>query len=142
VRTTQPAEGCSGLLVEVDVALDSRDALIVEDFFISGARLITVRVTTYPTADRLAGQVTDAFPWDKAPRYLIRDRDCAYGHVYIRRVRAIGIHDRPTAPCSPWQNGYVERLIESIRRESLDNFIVFGEALCAGSSNRIPGYYY
>ncbi len=67
--------------------------------------------------DRIAGQVTEAFPWDEAPRHLIRDRDAAFGPAYKRRVRAMGIRDRPTAPRSPWQNGYAERVIGSIRRE-------------------------
>ena len=94
-------------------------------------RLVTISVTSNPTAAWLAGQVTDAFPWDEAPSYLLRDRDGAFGPAYTHRVRAMGIRDRPTAPRSPWQNGYVERLIGSIRRESLDHMIVFGEAhLC------------
>ena len=62
-----------------------------------------------------------------APQYLIRDRDRAYGDAFTRRIRAMGIRDRPTAPRSPWQNGYAERLIGSIRRECLDHVIVFGE---------------
>ncbi|MFZ0890006.1 MAG: integrase core domain-containing protein [Candidatus Binataceae bacterium] len=82
----------------------------------------------HPTAEWIAGQVTEAFPWDQAPRYLIRDRDCVYGHAFVRRVRAMGIRDRPTAVRSPWQNGYAERLISSIRRECLDHSVVFGEA--------------
>ena len=61
------------------------------------------------------------------PRYLIRDRDGAYGEVFIRRLRSMGIRDRPTSPRSPWQNGYAERLIGSIRRECLDHVVVFGE---------------
>lgn len=73
-------------------------------------------------------QITEAFPWDCAPRYLIRDRDAAYGDVVRQRLRAMGIRDRPVAPRSPWQNGYAERLIGSIRRECLDHMIVFGEA--------------
>jgi transposase InsO family protein len=72
--------------------------------------------------------VTDAFPWDEAPRHLIRDREGAFGPAYTGRIRAIGIRDRPTAPRSPWQNGHLERLIGSIRRESLDHLVVFGEA--------------
>jgi hypothetical protein len=64
---------------------------------------------------------------EQAPRYLIRDRDGAYGEVLIRRLRSIGIRDRPTSLRSPWQNGYAERLIGSIRRECLDHVIVFGE---------------
>jgi transposase InsO family protein len=91
-------------------------------------RLVTINVTSNPTAEWIAGQVTDAFPWDEAPRQLIRDRDGAYGPTYSRRVCAMGIRDRPTAPRSPWQNGYVERLIGSIRRESLDHLVMFGEA--------------
>jgi len=91
-------------------------------------RLVHVAVTASPTADWIARQITEAFPWDTAPRYLIRDRDGAYGEPFRRRLGAMGIRDRPTAPRSPWQNGYVERLIGSIRRECLDHVIVFGEA--------------
>src|SRR5215472_16061986 len=91
-------------------------------------RLVRIGVTTNPTAEWIAGQVVEAFPWDEAPRHLIRDRDRSFGLAYARRVRAMGIRDRPTAPRSPWQNGQVERLIGSIRRECLDNMVVFGEA--------------
>jgi transposase InsO family protein len=91
-------------------------------------RLIGFDVTAHPTVEWIARQVTEAFPWDEAPRYLIRDRDGAFGPAYRRRVRAMGIRDRPTAPRSPWQNGHAERLIGSIRRECLDHVIVFGEA--------------
>ena len=91
-------------------------------------RLVSISVTSNPTAEWIAGQVTDAFPWDEAPRHLIRDRDGAFGPAYTRRIRAMRIRDHPTAARSPWQNGHVERLIGSIRRESLDHLIVFGEA--------------
>ena len=91
-------------------------------------RLVWISVTTNPTAEWIAGQVTEAFPWDQVPRHLIRDRDGSFGPAYARRVRAMGIRDRPTAPRSPWQNGHVERLIGSIRRECLDHMVVFGEA--------------
>jgi len=74
-------------------------------------RLVTIAVTDNPTAQWIAGQVTDAFPWDEAPSHLIRDRDGAFGSAYTRRIRAMGIRDHPTAPHSPWQNGHVERLI-------------------------------
>jgi transposase InsO family protein len=84
-------------------------------------------VTAHPTAEWIANQVTQACGWEQAPRYLIRDRDGAYGEVFIRRLRSIGIRDRPTSPRSPWQNGYAERLIGSIRRECLDHVVVFGE---------------
>lgn len=91
-------------------------------------RLISFGVTAHPTVEWIARQITEAFPWSEAPRYLIRDRDAAFGEIVTRRLRAMGIRDRPIAPRSPWQNGYVERLICSIRRECLDNIIVFGEA--------------
>jgi transposase InsO family protein len=90
-------------------------------------RLVRVAVTTNPTAEWIAGQVTEAFPWAEAPKHLIRDRDRAFGTAYTRRIRAMGIRDHPTAPRSPWQNGHAERLIGSIRRECLDHLLVFGE---------------
>jgi transposase InsO family protein len=84
-------------------------------------------VTSNPTAEWISRQITEAFPWDHAPEYLIRDRDRSYGSVFVRRLSAMGIRDRPIAPRSPWQNAYVERLIGTIRRECLDHIIVFGE---------------
>jgi transposase InsO family protein len=90
-------------------------------------RLVWTNVTTNPTAEWIAQQITEAFPWGEAPRYLIRDRDTAYGAEVARRLRAMGIRDRPIAPRSPWQNGHVERLIGSIRRECLDHVVVMGE---------------
>ena len=93
--------------------------------------LVCINVTTNPTAEWIARQLTEAFPWDEAPQYLIRDRDRIYGAVVMGRIRAMGIRDKPTAPASPWQNGVAERLIGSIRRECVDHFIVLGEAhLC------------
>ena len=90
--------------------------------------ILWIGVTTNPTALWLANQITEAFPWDTAPEYLIRDNDGAYGGVFKRRLRAMGIRDRPTAPRSPWQNGYAERVIGSIRRECLDHLIVRNQA--------------
>ena len=90
--------------------------------------LVWINVTTHPTAEWVARQITEAFPWNEAPRYMIRDRDCIYGAVVARRLRAMGIRDKPIAPASPWQNGFVERLIGSIRRECVDHIIVLGEA--------------
>jgi transposase InsO family protein len=66
---------------------------------------------------RAARQITEAFPWTSAPAYLVRDNDRAYGDVFKSRVRAMGIRDRPISPGSPWQNGYAERLIGTVRRE-------------------------
>jgi transposase InsO family protein len=91
-------------------------------------RLISLSVTADPTAEWIARQITDAFPWNEAPDYLIRDRDASYGYAVTRRLAAMGIRDHPTAPRSPWQNGHAERLIGSIRRECLDRIVVFGEA--------------
>jgi transposase InsO family protein len=91
-------------------------------------QIVSIGVTDHPTAQWIAQQIADAFPWNEVPRYLIRDRDAAYGHAVRRRLQAMGIRDRPTAPRSPWQNAYAERLIGSIRRDCLDHIIVLGEA--------------
>jgi transposase InsO family protein len=90
--------------------------------------LIWINVTANPTAEWVARQITEAFPWNEAPHYMIQDRDSIYGPVVIRRLRAMGIRDKPIAPASPWQNGFAERLIGSIRRECVDHIIVLGEA--------------
>jgi transposase InsO family protein len=107
-----PTIGFDLLYAFVIVRLDRRD-------------LVWINVTANPTAEWIARQ---AFPWDDAPQYLIRDRDRIYGAIVARRLRAMGIRDKPTAPASPWQNGFAERLIGSIRRECVDHFIVLGEA--------------
>src|SRR5438445_2909064 len=90
-------------------------------------QILWLGVTAHPTAEWIANQLTEACGWEQVPHYLIRDRDRAYGNVFIRRLRSMGIRDRPTSPRSPWQNGYAERLIGSIRRECLDHVGVFGE---------------
>ena len=104
-------------------------------------QLIHIAVTANPTADWLARQITEAFPWETAPSYLIRDRDSSYGAVFKRRVRTIGIRDRPTAPQSPWQNGCCERLIGSIRRECLDHVVVVNEAHLSRILREYARYY-
>ena len=88
-------------------------------------------MTANPTAEWIARQITEAFPWDEAPRYLIRDRDTSYGAAVTRRLRAMGIRDRPITPRSPWQNGHVERLIGSFRRECLDHVVVLAKSISA-----------
>jgi transposase InsO family protein len=110
-----PTIGFDLLYAFVIMRLDRRD-------------LVWINVTANPTAEWVARQITEAFPWDGAPRYMIRDRDRIYGTVVTRRLRAMGIRDKPIAPASPWQNSFVERLIGSIRRECLDHLIVLGEA--------------
>ena len=89
--------------------------------------LVWINVTANPTAQWITRQITEAFPWDDAPRYLIRDRDRIYGAAVLRRLRAMGIRDKPIAPRSPWQNGVAERLIGSIRRECTDHVVALGE---------------
>src|SRR5262249_53434473 len=90
-------------------------------------RLVWTNVTANPTAEWIAQQISEAFPWDEAPRYLIRDRDISYGAAVTRRLQAMGIRDRPITPRSPWQNGHVERMVGSIRRECLDHVLVLAE---------------
>jgi len=110
-----PTIGFKLLHVFVIVRLDRRD-------------LVWINVTAHPTAEWVARQITEAFPWNEAPRYMIRDLDGIYGAVVARRLRAMGIRDKPIAPASPWQNGVAERLIGSIRQECVDHIIVLGEA--------------
>ena len=86
-------------------------------------------------------QVTEAFPWAEAPRYLIRDRDRVYGAAVTRRLRAMSIRDKPIAPGSPWQNGFAERLIGSIRRECVDHIVVLGEAHLRRILTKYSAYY-
>jgi transposase InsO family protein len=104
-------------------------------------RLLSLTVTTNPTAEWIAHQITEAFPWDEAPDHLIRDRDASYGHTVTKRLAAMGIRDHPIAPRSPWQNGHAERLIGSIRRECLDHIVVFGDAHLRRILAAYTGYY-
>jgi len=90
-------------------------------------KIMRTAVTGHPTAAWLSRQVTEAFPWDTAPRYLLRDHDASYGLDFRSRVEAMGITEVITAPRSPWQNAYVERVIGSIRRECLDHIVIFNE---------------
>jgi transposase InsO family protein len=89
--------------------------------------LVWINVTGHPTAEWIAQQITEAFPWNEAPSYLIRDRDGVYGTAVMRRLRAMGIRDKPIAPGSPWQNCFAERLIGSVRRECVDHIVALGE---------------
>jgi hypothetical protein len=102
-----PTIGFDLLSAFIIVRLDRRD-------------LAWINVTTNPTAEWVARQITEAFPWDGAPVYMIGDRDRIYGAVVTRRLRTMAIWDKPTAPASPWQNGFAERLIGSIRPLGLE----------------------
>src|SRR6266487_1138435 len=90
-------------------------------------KVIHFNLTDSPTAAWTAQQIVTAFPYDTAPKYLLRDRDSIYGSVFVQRVQGMGIEQKPIAPRSPWQNPYAERLVGSIRRECLDRVIVFHE---------------
>ena len=90
-------------------------------------RVVHINVTDAPTAQWTAQQLVEAFPWETAPRYLLRDRDAVYGVVFSSRVHSLGIREVKTAPRSPWQNPYVERLIGTLRRECLDHVVVLNE---------------
>ena len=90
-------------------------------------RVVHFNVTEHPTEEWTAQQIREAFPWDQAPRYLIRDRDAIFGGAFVALTKSMGIEEVATAPRSPWQNPYVERLIGSIRRKCLDHVIVWNE---------------
>ena len=90
-------------------------------------RIVHFNVTEGPSARWTGQQLVNAFPYDSAPKYVIRDRDKIYGADFVRRVRALGIEQVLTAPQSPWQNPYCERVIGTLRRDCLDHLIVVGE---------------
>src|SRR5712664_2718949 len=107
----------------------------------SRRKLLWLGVTARPSAHWIARQLTEAHGWQQTPRYIVRDRDCVYGDVVIERLRAMGIRDRPISPRSPWQNGYSERVIGSIRRDCLDHVIVFSERHLRHLLNSYQKYY-
>ena len=90
-------------------------------------KIVHFNITTNPTAQWTAQQIKEAFPYDQSPHYLLRDRDAIYGHVFQQYVNNMNIKEVITAPKSPWQNPFVERLIGSIRRECLDHVIVLNQ---------------
>jgi len=126
LRNHAPDIAAMDLFVVPTISFDLLYALVIVR--LDRRELVWVNVTANPTAEWIARQVTEAFPWEDAPRYLVRDRDRIYGTLFRRRLRTMGIRDKPTASASPWQNGFAERLIGSIRRECVDHLIVLGEA--------------
>ena len=90
-------------------------------------RILHFAVTAHPTAGWTTHQLREAFPWESAPRYLLRDRDRIFGHEFVEQVKAMGIKQVLSAPRSPWQRAYIERVIGTIRRECLDHVIIFNE---------------
>src|ERR1017187_2858669 len=126
LRNHAPDIAAMDLFVAPTIGFDLLYALVIVR--LGRRNLVWINVPTSPTAEWIARQLTEAFPWNEAPRYLIRDRDRIYGAIVKCRLRAMGIRDKPTAPASPWQNGFAERLIGSMRRECVDHFVVLGEA--------------
>jgi putative transposase len=105
-------------------------------------RIVHFAVTAHPTAEWTAHQLREVFPWETAPRYLLRDRDRIFGHDFVNQVKAMGIQQVLSAPRSPWQRAYIERLIGSIRRECLDHFIVFNERTLKRHRSAYTAYYH
>jgi transposase InsO family protein len=91
-------------------------------------RILHIEVTDHPSALWLACQIAEALRFNPAPLFLLRDNDGLYGAAFRDQLRALGLDDRPTMPHSPWQNGHVERLIGSIRRECLDHVVIWNAA--------------
>lgn len=105
-------------------------------------RILHFGVTAHPTAEWTAQQLREAFPWDSAPRYLLRDRDRIFGKEFVDQVKAQGIKQILSAPRSPWQRAYVERLIGSIRRECLDHVLILGERSLRQYVSAYTDYYH
>src|SRR6266567_3375600 len=139
LRNHLPEVAAMDLFVVPTIGFDLLYAFII--IRLDRRALVWINVTTNPTAEWIARQITEAFPWIEAPRYLIRDRDCIYGTIVTRRLHAMGIRDKPIAPASPWQNGFAERLIGSIRRECLNHIVVSGEAHLRRVLRTYAGYY-
>jgi putative transposase len=105
-------------------------------------RILHLNVTAHPTAEWTARQLRDAFPWDSAPRYLLRDRDRIFGGDFTKQVQEMGVKEVLSSPRSHWQRAYVERLIGSIRRECLDHVMVFNEASLRQTLRFYADYYH
>ncbi len=105
-------------------------------------RVVHFNVTPNPTSEWTARQITEAFPWDSAPRYMIRDRDSILGDIFRGRVKAMGITEVLIAPRSPWQNPYVERMIGTLRRDLLDHVVVIDEKHLRRLLREYLGYYH
>jgi len=139
LRNHAPDIAAMDLFVVPTISFDLLYAFVIVR--LDRRELVWINVTANPTAEWIARQLTEAFPWDDAPKHLIRDRDRIYGTIVTSRLRAMGIRDRPTASASPWQNGFAERLIGSIRRECVDHLVVLGEAHLRRALRAYARYY-
>ena len=135
------AEGIAAVDFLVVPTLDFERLFAFVMLGVGRRNILWIGVTANSTAEWLARQITEAFPWDTAPAFLIRDNDGAYGDVFTRRLQSMGIRDRPITPRSPWQNAYVERIIGSIRRECLDHIIIWNEAHLGRVLTAYAAYY-
>ena len=104
--------------------------------------ILHFNITAHPAAEWTAQRIVEAFPFDTAPTYLVRDRDRIYGFEFRNQVEAMGIQEVLSAPRSPWQRAYVERVIGSVRRECLEHTIIFGEASLRRALRAYVRYYH
>ena len=123
------------------------DGPVADSVRVSGTRhdrrrIIHFAVTAHPTAEWTAQQMREAFPWESAPQYLLRDRDRIFGRDFVDQVNVMGIKQVLSAPRSPWQRAYVERVIGTIRRECLDHMIVFNERCLFRHLQSFTEYYH
>jgi transposase InsO family protein len=130
-RLRNEAQGIAAIDLFVVASVSFRVLYVMVILGHDRRKIISTAVTEHPTAAWLSRKVTEAFPWDTATRYLLRDRDASYGSDFCSRVAAMGITQVVTAPRSPWQNPYVERVIGSLRRECLDLIVTSTSAICA-----------
>src|SRR3981189_1785551 len=139
LRNHAPDIAAIDLFVVPTIGFDLLYALVIVR--LERRDLVWINVTANPTAEWVARQITEVFRWNEAPRYLMRERDRVYGSVVIHQLRAMGIRDKPIAAGAPWQNGFAERLIGSIRRECVDHVVVLGEAHLRRILTRYSAYY-
>src|SRR3979409_188048 len=139
LRSPAPDVAAMDLFVVPTIVFDLLYVLVIVR--LARRDLVWINVPPHPTAEWIARQITEAFPWAEAPRYLIRAQDRVYGAAVTPRLRAMGIRDKPIAPGSPWQNGFAERLIGSIRRECVDHIVLFREAHLRRFLTKYAAYY-
>jgi putative transposase len=162
MRAANPLWGAPrihGELVKLGIAVSERTVLVSMDVFTVPTRtgrvlfvlvllshhrrrIVHLAITEHPTAAWTAQQVIDAFPYDTAPRWLVRDRDAIYGDAFRRRVAGMGMTEVMAAPSSPWQNPFAERLIGSLRRECLDHVIILSQRHLRRVLARYVSYYH